>query len=285
MNATKEQWKYGVGERVWAGKYLNSQNTLHWHSECELVYVERGELEVTADGARYTITAGDGMFFDSGCLHRINAVDPSSLLATIIFDAGLISAFALSPVPPVFPGERIFRAYGKLLDELKTKPPLYEHSTAVAVQTLMIDIFRAQSTEPKKSSVTDEKLKALFAAIHENCEWYSESDAARFMSMNTSYFSRFFSAKTGMRFSLYLNCVRVEKAVELLNSDLVMTEIAARCGFGTIRSFNGTFKKLTGYSPSALPRGYVFHAAAAEADMRVADPTLLGCTLVESSNA
>lgn len=73
MSATKEQWKYGGGERVWAGTYRNSQNTLHWHSDCEFICVRRGAATVVCDGVTYKPTEGDAMFIDSECLHRINA--------------------------------------------------------------------------------------------------------------------------------------------------------------------------------------------------------------------
>ncbi len=46
MQAIKELRRYGGGEKVWAGKYKNSQNLMHWHYDCELIYAECGKLEV-----------------------------------------------------------------------------------------------------------------------------------------------------------------------------------------------------------------------------------------------
>ena len=83
----------------------------------------------------------------------------------------------------------------------------------------------------------------------------------------------------------YLNCVRVENAVALLeSSEYSVTEISDRCGFDTIRNFNRIFKILTGYSPTGLPHGYVFAATPDAGGTKSADPTLYGCELVECSS-
>lgn len=288
MGAIKEQWKYGEREQVWVGKYLNSQNMLHWHDDCELIYVERGALIITVNGTNYRLTGGNAAFIDSCVLHRISATDATSLVQTIIFDNSIISGFAGNTgltVPVLDCGESVKVAYSSLLKELKEKPPLYTFSTTAAVQRLMIDIFRSFPTEPKKpTGNTDRKLKALFMEIKKNYDWYTLNDAAEFMNMNASYLSRFFAAKTGMHFISYVNCLRVEEAVNLISGgSLNMTEIAARCGFGTIRNFNSIFKKLTGYSPSKLPENYTFTAAVVETDDH-SNPTLASCTLIESSS-
>ena len=287
MSAIKEQWKYGENEHVWVGKYLNSQNMLHWHDDCELIYVERGALMITVNGTNYRIDCGNAAFIDSRALHRISATDPSSLAQTIIFDQSIISGFTgntglCSPVLDC--GEKVRAAYAELLKELKEKLPLYVNSTVATVQKLIIEIFRSFPTEQKKAESTDKKLKALFVELKKNYDWYTLNDAAEFMNMNASYLSRFFAAKTGMHFISYLNCLRVEEAVNLItDGSLNMTEIAMRCGFGTIRNFNSIFKKLTGYSPSKLPADYTFTAAATETDIQ-SDPTLASCKLIESSS-
>lgn len=288
MGATKEKWKYGEGERVWVGKFLNSQNMLHWHDDCELIYVERGALIVIVNGASYRITSGNAMFIDSRVLHRISAIDETSLLQTVIFDSAVINEFAKDiclTTPVLDNGEIVKIAYAELMQELKNKPPLYTFTTTATVRKLIIEIFRNFPTEQKKpSGNTDEKLKELFLELKKNYDWFTLNDAAKFMNMNASYLSRLFTAKTGMQFIRYINCVRVEKAVELIESGKFdMTEIATRCGFGTIRNFNAIFKKFTGYAPSKIPRDYMFAVSAVETGIH-SNPTLLGCELVESSS-
>ena len=105
------------------------------------------------------------------------------------------------------------------------------------------------------------------------------------MGMNSSYLSRFFTARTGMHFMRYVNAVKVEKAVEMLSrGENNVTEVADKCGFSTIRNFNRIFKLLTGYSPSSLPDDYTFTAAATESDDGGINPTLFDCELIECSS-
>lgn len=289
MSATKEQWIYSGTERVWAGKYKNSQNTLHWHSDCELIFVEHGSLEVVCDGTTYFPKRGDAMFIDSESLHRIHALTSDTLLKTVIFDNKLISDFSggIRLSSPVLSGSYgTEHVYERILSELTRKEPLYDAATAAAVTVHMIDIFRGEPTEPKKQKApTDIKLKDLFTEIREHYDTYTLDDAAKFMGMNPSYLSRIFTDKTGMHLMRYINSVRVEKAVEmLLRGDGNVTEVADKCGFGTIRNFNRIFKLLTGYAPSALPKGYVYAATDAEHGETNVNPTLFGCELVECSS-
>lgn len=287
MNATKERWLYPDGQSVWVGKYLNSQNTLHYHSDCELIYAESGALDVTADGQTYAVKKGDAMFIDGGSLHMISATDPTSTLVTFIFDRKIVADFAgnVTLLRPLLSREYgIAEAYKTVFDCLKQKRGKYYTLRAKhAVYALMLDIFDGEAQQPRRSSKTDERLRALFDTVQSEYDSFTLAEAARFMGMNESYLSRLFSKRTGMRFMHYLNTVRVSKAIEMLRSgEYNVTETATRCGFGTIRNFNRIFKLLTGYSPTALPDCYAFDAD--RADGKGVNPTLLGCELIEYSS-
>lgn len=288
MSATKEKWHYGESERVWVGKYKNSQNTMHWHSDCELIYMERGVLDVTCDGATFRIKSGDAMFIDSETLHRINAVDDASLLQTVVFDRNVIDELSsVALTSPVLSSDyAIPELYSKIMVELKSKRPMYAQQTELYIKQLLLDILRGERTEIKRAKTeTDVKLRALFDEIEAHYDSYTLEDGAEFMNVNPCYLSRFFTQKTGMHFMRYVSCVRVQKAVELLRGGQYnVTEVAARCGFGTIRNFNRIFKLLTGYPPTALPDGYVFTAAVTKRSGPDVNPTLPGCELVESSS-
>ena len=289
MKATKEQWNYGGGESVWVGKYLNSQNSLHWHSDCELISVEHGTIDIIVNGVQYRLTDGDCMFIDSQSIHRITAVDTSSLLKTIIFDCNIIKDFSSDAQlisPKLSDDYGVSSLYDMLLRELTDKPPLYTYKTATRVKSVLLEIFGNEPfQQKKKTNKANAKIKALIGEIHANISNNTLDDAAQFMGMNTSYLSRFFAANTGMHFMRYVNCVRVEKAVDLLSSgEYTVTEIADMCGFGTIRNFNRIFKLLTGYAPTAIPDDFFFATSAAETNMRTTNPTLFGCVLVEASS-
>ena len=86
-----------------------------------------------------------------------------------------------------------------------------------------------------------------------------------------------------MTFSQYLNTVRLEKAIDLLNHNqehLSMTEIASQCGFDTIRHFNRTFKDITGMTPRELPPDYVLEIQPIRTIEAAFDPTLKSSELL-----
>ena len=78
----------------------------------------------------------------------------------------------------------------------------------------------------------------------------SRDDAAQHVYLNAAYFSRYFSAKTGISFSDYLLDLRMKKAMELLNENEKIYKIGERVGYKNNRNFLRTFKKYTVYTPS-----------------------------------
>jgi len=73
--------------------------------------------------------------------------------------------------------------------------------------------------------------------------------------LSPHYFSSLFKLHSGVSFSDYLNNVRVAAAKRLLaESDLLIYEVAEKCGYHDCFYFNRIFKKKTGTSPGAYRR-------------------------------
>ena len=76
---------------------------------------------------------------------------------------------------------------------------------------------------------------------------------ARIASMNKTYYSTIFKKVTGMTVWEYILNTRVELAISYLiknNNEFNITEILGMCGFNNATSFNKTFKKITGKTPT-----------------------------------
>lgn len=290
MQAKHERRQYKDGSQVWVGKYRNSQNFPHWHYDCELVFVEKGSLNIFCNGHLLKVSAGRTVFIDSEQIHFLHALTPDATVRQIIFSYDLIKDFAenISLVSPLLSRDYgTAELYFTLANEFRNRKPFYANSIICAVQKLMIEIFRNEPfglKEKKPDSV--DRLKPLMRDIEENFEFYTLDKAAEFMIMNPAYFSRLFHKLTGIPFSQYLNSVKVKNAVELLKTriDLSVTEISAQCGFATIRNFNRIFKKFTGYTPSGLPKNFVMKENFTDADAPDDNPTIVGSELLESSD-
>jgi AraC-like DNA-binding protein len=66
------------------------------------------------------------------------------------------------------------------------------------------------------------------------------------------HFIRLFKKIYGKTPHQYLTTVRIEKAMQLLRTDIPVTEACFAVGFESASSFSGLFKRLVGTSPSAF---------------------------------
>lgn len=281
---------YGKNEKVWVGKYRNSQNLSHWHTDCELVYSEKGSFEIMCDKNVYRLECGQAFFIDSEQLHFIRAEQPDNVLTTIFFTNDIIKPFAggkLLANPVLSRDYGVSALYSSLKRTLLEKSEFYETEAALAVAKFVLDIFRSEQTVTRtKQKQTTEKFKRLLDTMSENYEFFTFESAADFMGMNEAYFSRFFHKIAGVPFSRYLNYIRISKAVNMLHASapLPMTEIASMCGFSTIRNFNRVFKDITGYAPTNIPRDYVIDEAFLSRKSSEGNPTLTECEIIECSS-
>lgn len=288
MLANFEKRNYNGKERVWTGRYRNLQNLPHWHLESELIYVESGEIIVSDNHEKYPLATGDAIFLQGGDIHYIKS-SPNSIVAIILFDSSLLSGIlkehrlAGAKLEHSYPIKEYFE---KMQIELKSQKMFYDLKLRSLITDLMIEIFRkeelAAQIQPEKHSSID-NYKNLLSEIETKYDYITFSDAADFMKLSEPYFSKFFRKVSGMTFSQYLNTVRLEHAIELLKNNtehLAITEIAAKCGFDTIRHFNRVFKDITGMSPRQMPSDYVLDVRPIRTISDAFNPTLQNSELL-----
>lgn len=82
-------------------------------------------------------------------------------------------------------------------------------------------------------------------------------DVCAATGFSVSYFSALFKKETGEGFAKYLTRVRMERAKELLQeTNLPVSEICTQVGYGDLKHFNQTFKKVTSLSPGQYRKLY-----------------------------
>ena len=289
MLANFEQREHKGRDSVWAGRYENLHNLPHWHMECELLYVERGQVTVSLNNAAHSLEEGEAFFIDSREIHYIKG-SASSITQIIMFDSRLLDEIdpgrrpqspRLSPSPfiPVY--------YQKIRKELDSQKSYFDLKVRSLLLLLMLEIFRREplaDREKSRDNTSMENYKNLLGEIEEKCSYITFEEAARFMGLSKPYFSRFFKTVSGMTFSQYLNIIRLEKAIELLNHNtgrLSITDIASRCGFDTIRHFNRVFREFTGFSPRELPENYALTSHSIKSMVKNFNPTLPNSRLLK----
>lgn len=83
----------------------------------------------------------------------------------------------------------------------------------------------------------------------------TSDEIAKEFRINHSQINDVFLDYVGLKFKDFVNSIRIERAINLLNNkNMNITEIAYSCGFESIRTFNRIFMKHTGYTPSEFRR-------------------------------
>ena len=289
MLANFEQREHKGRDSVWAGRYENLHNLPHWHMECELLYVERGQVTVSLNNAAHSLEEGEAFFIDSREIHYIKG-SASSITQIIMFDSRLLDEIdpGRRPQSPRLPPSPFIPVYyQKIRKELDSQKSYFDLKVRSLLLLLMLEIFRREplaDREKSRDNTSMENYKNLLEEIEEKCSYITFEEAARFMGLSKPYFSRFFKTVSGMTFSQYLNIIRLEKAIELLNHNtgrLSITDIASRCGFDTIRHFNRVFREFTGFSPRELPENYVLTSHSIKSMVKNFNPTLPNSRLLK----
>lgn len=286
MLAKFEKRAYAGNEHVWVGKYRNLHNISHWHMEHELIACREGSAQVMLDDTMFNITQQQCIFCHSGCVHYISA-SPDSLLLVCLFNEKMYdpitSPFALEN--PVFEDRYgILPKLSEIRHELQNQSIFFECRTEAMIGEILVDVFRGEPLRKAQWQFSDviTRYKQLLNHIDLEYEHITYQNAVQFMNMSDAYFSRYFKRQAGMTFSQYLNVVRIEKAVQLLDSAPTMkiTDVMLRCGFNTIRSFNRVFREVTGFTPTTLPPGYVLNTRSVPTIQGSFDPTLSDAELL-----
>lgn len=110
--------------------------------------------------------------------------------------------------------------------------------------------IRLQDVRPGAKS---RYVQAAMEYISENCgdSGLSIAQIAAELGLSEGHLSHLFKKETGITVGSFLTRCRIQKAMTLLKQGkLKVYEVADRCGYRDITYFSGTFKKLTGLSPS-----------------------------------
>ena len=247
----------------------------HIHSTIELLYVKEGRYHVTADGAEYTIFAGDLTMFSSNTIHHVRAGDdernsyyvmkipPTVFLEVLPRESAseYVMRFALKR--PEFrylwraselAGTRMLEIIERLISEYYDQRYACDISIALGIASLLVEILREE--QPISQLTCVDSAESILSVMEHVRNHYAEDMDERELSASIgtsySYFSRSFKRVTRISFREYLNRTRIARAEQLiLKSDKPISEIASECGYNSISYFISVYKRITGKTPTA----------------------------------
>ena len=248
------------------------------HDFWELVYVDKGKLEVIAEEQGYELTQGQVIFHKPGEFHNLYAngtVAPNLVILTFVCRSPAMSFFEnkimyitlrqrelLSRI--IKEGRNAFT--GPLGDPYTLQMPrnpdaLFgsEQLINLYLETLLIDMIRDSAPEgerPKPSSSikarSDNDL--VNRIIHYMEEHLSDnlsfSTICHFSAQSATNLKTIFKAVTGQGVMEYYRALKINQAKILLReSNGNITQIADSLGYTSVQYFSRHFKQATGMTP------------------------------------
>lgn len=249
------------------------------HDFWELLYVDKGEVEVMADNLGYKLKQGEMIFHKPNEFHNVWAngiVAPNLIVisfeckspAISYFDNKIINVGASVSDLLANILREAKNAYSSPLDdpslkELEKKPerPIgCEQLIRIYLEQMLIQLIRKgnklsviskPSLSVKNRSDTDLVLR-IVSFLKENVHTYlTFDDVCRFSNLSRTNLKVLFKEKAGLGVMEYFKNLKIDEAkIMIREGEYNFTEIAHRLGYSSIHYFSRHFKKATGMTPS-----------------------------------
>ena len=250
------------------------------HDFWELVYVDKGQLEVVAGNDGYELQQGQMIFHQPNEFHNLYAngtVAPNVVILTFVCRSAAMAFFKkriayatayqrelLSRI--VREGKNAFAGpFGDPYTVEMTRadhPPFgCEQLIRLSLEALLIDMIRHDDAEagdraPKSSSSIKQRSDSDLVArvirhMEEHlCDGLSFSSICRFSAQSATNLKTIFKAVTGQCVMEYYRELKIEQAKILLREgNGNITQIADRLGYSSVHYFSRHFKQATGMTP------------------------------------
>lgn len=268
-------------EYPYAFHHVDLRSTMvpwHWHEELEIDYVVSGSVKVSTAGQTQTFQKGEAYFINTNVLTTmVNSQDcllDSHLFHPVLLSGHFKSVFEIKYMNPVLqnrnlellpirgqtpPQKQILR-HLRQLAQLQQMP-----DTEFQTRSLLGDIWLLLLEELKNTQLqtiptqSHDRLLTMMTFIQENyAEKLTLEDIADAAAISTRECLRCFRGAIDRSPVEYLLEYRLQMALKLLeNTDLPITEIALRTGFGGSSYFSKMFRRAYDQTPVAHRKQYL----------------------------
>lgn len=262
----------------WAQTYGRDIDYLHFHNYLEIGYCYEGRGGMTLGEQELRFSGGQFTIIPKNYPHTTNSdpgtiskweylfIDVEGFLREIYQGVGntkridrMIYRINSSAVlKNVADSKHIARMIRGLLNVMREKRELYLDEAKGILLALLVNIARENTIEEVNLDDSEEEdIKTATLVSHaldyitlHFMEPLRIEDLANWCHISETHFRRVFSAYMKMSPLEYINLVRIQTACEYLKkTDSPIADIAHKCGFSTLSTFNRNFKQTMGVSP------------------------------------
>ena len=244
------------------GEKARGEELLHFHSDVEVYGVLKGKAMVTIAGERKLLTEGEFAIINQFENHCYEVDEETEMLVFNIGVKYLRYFFSLYPdknLPRWLKDVEFNKSLNKWFEnihnvEMDDISELRKAGNVCRIISCIIEHYGLMDKKEKKESDRDLITEVVdYIYEHYNEDITLENLANRF-HMSTSALSKKLSGRIGMDLRMFVNDIRVQKVVQMLdnpdNKEKTINEIAFLCGFSSMSTFYRCYKR--NYSLHAL---------------------------------
>lgn len=227
----------------------------HLHKQLEIMYVKSGHTFAYADNKNYELNTGDLFITFPNQIHYYEKTINGQYSVMIFSPETIVdsSTLLLSSIPinNVIHTDDI-KELKSILSKIRKAEGNYRNIALNGYYNVMMSLILPKLTLKK---VNVEKNTSLHNIMEFCCNSFSENITLDYIAeklhLSKYYISHLINSNLNLKFNDYINNLRISKACDLLKeSDMKIADISEDVGFGTIRSFNRSFKNIMGCQPA-----------------------------------
>ncbi|SFR64836.1 AraC family transcriptional regulator [Anaeromicropila populeti] len=254
----------------------------HYHEEIEMIYIMDGNMQVQIPGKTFHMKEGEGIFINSGILHR-GVAEPCCEIHSFVFSATLVagnekSVFAkkyIEPLSrcPVLDGcllspieewqNKILSHFSLAFDAMYSDKPGYEFLVREHLSQSCILLYFQYEKEINRSHVETQpdkmRIRKMIDFIHEHyMENLMLSQIAEAADIGQRECLRCFQRVIQTSPMQYLLKYRIMQGASMLlnNSEDSIADISIQCGFDSPSNFSKMFKRFFECTPKEYRKNY-----------------------------
>ena len=228
---------------------------VHLHKELEVVYVRKGKYVAYADKKSYLLNEGDTFIAFPNQIHYYST-QQNGEFTVLIFSPDIIYGYS-SEISKSIPDKNYIAAsesgaLKEVFDKIYAAGGEYKSLAISGYINIMMSLILPSL---KLKTVNADKDSAFYNII-DFCTRNFKDDItldyiAEELHLSKYYISHLINKRLKQNFNEYINNLRIAEACNLLReTDAKIADISEDVGFGTIRSFNRSFRLVMGVSPA-----------------------------------
>lgn len=237
----------------------NSNMAAHFHRCIEMLYISGGSVLCTADDKEFLATKDDIIFVGRYTVHGLKAAPSYKNYVLIIksqYDSDFADLFNKKTLPPHLSDKDFNRTLLPLFLEFEKE----ETCSSLLMSKGYINVIMAKllSHYEKIPIVSMPNMPTIISVLDYIDTHYAEpltlESLASIFGYNKYYFSKLFNSHIGENINCYINRVRINHALALIQkqNSMNLSDAVFSCGFEALSTFYRNYSRFYKTSPTKL---------------------------------